>query len=79
MADYDPDSYCQFTGEVNVAGKRIIPNEMGADLLKVYQQGLLDLYRETKRAWAVGSSQMVLHGATFTHQYPETTVSATRP
>jgi hypothetical protein len=70
-------------GTANIAGKKIISNELGAIELAAFQQGLPALLAMTKRAYAAGNNQMVFHGAPYSWQYPETTVSilvyATRP
>ena len=69
------DSYRQFTGPANVAGKRVISNEMGAQIFQAYQQTLPELLDLTKRAYSAGNNQMVFHGSPYSWQYPNTTVS----
>jgi hypothetical protein len=49
--------------------------EVGAEAGKIYMQTLPSLFTASKAAWAVGMNQLVFHGATFSHQYPNTTVS----
>ncbi|KFZ03789.1 hypothetical protein V502_10661 [Pseudogymnoascus sp. VKM F-4520 (FW-2644)] len=77
--DLDPvslgslDTYRQYVGPANLAGKRVISNEMGAVFNNVYKQTLPQLLHSTKRAWAVGNNQMVWHGAVFSGQFPNTT------
>ena len=68
------DSYRQYTGAANLAGKRVISNEMGAQVFHVYQQTLPQLLGMTKRAYSTGNNQMVFHGSPYTWQYPNTTV-----
>ncbi|KAF7898807.1 hypothetical protein EAE99_012363 [Botrytis elliptica] len=67
------DNYRQFVGPANLAGKNIISNEMGAISRSAYQQQLPDLLTLVKQAYSAGNNQMVIHGATYSYQYPNTT------
>ncbi|PVH76879.1 hypothetical protein DL98DRAFT_657077 [Cadophora sp. DSE1049] len=76
---FDPDSantldlYRQYVGPANLAGKKVISNELGAVMAKCYQMTLPMLTNLVKRAWAVGNNQMVFHAASYSGQYPNTT------
>ncbi|KAH7417837.1 hypothetical protein BKA64DRAFT_738388 [Cadophora sp. MPI-SDFR-AT-0126] len=67
------DNYRQYVGPANLAGKKIISNEMGAVFGGNYQQQLPTLLTLTKQAYSGGNNQMVFHGATYSYQYPNTT------
>ncbi|KAM0138973.1 hypothetical protein ACHAO1_003305 [Botrytis cinerea] len=67
------DNYRQFVGPANLAGKNVISNEMGAISRSAYQQQLPDLLTLVKQAYSAGNNQMVIHGATYSYQYPNTT------
>ncbi|KAH7383434.1 secreted protein [Cadophora sp. MPI-SDFR-AT-0126] len=67
------DSYRQFSGPANLAGKRVISNELGAVQFSAYRQTLPSLINLVKKAYAGGNNQMVFHGATYSHQFPNTT------
>jgi hypothetical protein len=56
------DGYRQFTGPANLAGKRIISSETGAELGQVYQQTVPDLLWYFKRSMAGSVNQLVIHG-----------------
>lgn len=66
------DGYRQFAGPANLAGKRIISNEMGAVQLESYTQTLPELIWDVKRAFIGGVNRMVYHGFPFTGFYPNT-------
>ncbi|KAH6720879.1 hypothetical protein BKA61DRAFT_570522 [Leptodontidium sp. MPI-SDFR-AT-0119] len=68
------DSYRQFSGPANLAGKRVISNEMGAVRFSAYRQTLPSLINLVKKAYAGGNNQMVFHGASYSHHFPNTTV-----
>ena len=50
-----PDRYRLYVGPSNLAGKKVISNELGAIFGKVYQQTLPMLLNLAKRAWSVVS------------------------
>jgi hypothetical protein len=68
------DLYRAYVGPSNIAGKNIISNELGAQQNFAYRQTLPILLAFVKRAWASGNNQMVFHGASYSGQYPNTTV-----
>ncbi|KAH7409052.1 hypothetical protein BKA64DRAFT_773603 [Cadophora sp. MPI-SDFR-AT-0126] len=67
------ESYRQFVGPANIAGKSVISNEIGAALYASYKLTFPELLASVKRAWSAGNNQMVIHGATYSWQYPNTT------
>jgi hypothetical protein len=67
------DGYRQFAGPANLAGKRIISNEMGAEYLRAYSLQHSELLSFVNRAVAGGVNQVVLHGQSYTGNYYGTT------
>ena len=67
------DSYKQFAGPAHLAGKRIISNEAGAEMAKVYQEPIPELLWTLKRALAGSVNQFVLHGYPNSGNYGNTT------
>ena len=67
------DGYRQFTGAAQLAGKRVISNEMGANILEVYQLSIPHLLWSIARAFIAGVNQVVIHGQQFTGDYYDTT------
>ncbi|KAF2090207.1 hypothetical protein K490DRAFT_36539 [Saccharata proteae CBS 121410] len=60
------DAYRQFAGAAQLAGKRVISNEMGAEAFKAYALTIPHLLFDVARAVAGGVNQVVLHGQTYT-------------
>lgn len=67
------DGYRQFAGPANLAGKRIISSECGANVAQVYQQNVPELLWDIKRSVAGGVNQFILHGFPVSGDYGETT------
>lgn len=67
------DGYRQFVGPAQLAGKRVILNEMGANMLEVYQLSIPHLLWQIGRAFAAGVNQVVIHGQQYTGDYYGTT------
>lgn len=67
------NSFRQYVGLANLAGKGVISLEMGSDYLETYTQTWMDLLKDGKRAFVTGVNQVVLHGAPYSHSYPNTT------
>ncbi|PWY91931.1 hypothetical protein BO94DRAFT_555096 [Aspergillus sclerotioniger CBS 115572] len=67
------DSYRQFAGPAHLAGKRVISNEAGAEMSKVYQEPIPELLWTLKRALAGSVNQFVLHGYPNSGNYGNTT------
>lgn len=69
----DIDSYRQFAGPANLAGKRVISNEAGAEMYEAYSQTISEILWSLKRAFAGSVNQFVLHGYPYSGNYPNTT------
>ena len=67
------DAYRQFSGPANLAGKRVMSSELGAQRDEVYSQTMPELIWDTKRSVAGGINQFVYHGYPYTGNYPNTT------
>ncbi|KAI1137565.1 hypothetical protein F5Y05DRAFT_419507 [Hypoxylon sp. FL0543] len=67
------DGYRQFCGPANLAGKSVISIELGADIIRTYIQTWSDILSEANRAFVAGVNQMSIHGATYSHDYANTT------
>ncbi|KAH8892318.1 hypothetical protein GQ53DRAFT_841094 [Thozetella sp. PMI_491] len=67
------DSYRKFAGPANLAGKRVISNEAGAEMKAVYQQTISSLIWTLKRAFAGSVNNFVLHGFPYSGNYGNTT------
>ncbi|KAI0839450.1 hypothetical protein F5Y06DRAFT_303174 [Hypoxylon sp. FL0890] len=67
------DGYRQFCGPANLAGKSVISIELGADMIRTYLQTWSDILSEANRAFVAGVNQMSIHGATYSHNYANTT------
>ncbi|KAI1399275.1 hypothetical protein F4819DRAFT_465758 [Hypoxylon fuscum] len=69
----DVDAFRQFCGPANLAGKPVISIELGADYSRTYFQTWNDILNEANRAFVTGVNQVSMHGATYSHTYPNTT------
>ncbi|KAL2004612.1 hypothetical protein VTN00DRAFT_3348 [Thermoascus crustaceus] len=67
------DGYRQYAGPANLAGKRIISTECGANRNEVYQQTLPSLLWDVRRCIAGSVNQFVLHGYPYSGPYGNTT------
>jgi hypothetical protein len=67
------DAYRRFSGPANLAGKRVISNEMGAATLQSYSYTIPSLIVAVNLAVAGGINEFVLHGQSYTGRYFETT------
>jgi hypothetical protein len=67
------DTYRQFAGPANLAGKRIISSESGASFSQAYQQTIPDLLSGFKRSIAGGVNNFIVHGYPYTGNYGNTT------
>ncbi|GAW23685.1 hypothetical protein ANO14919_132600 [Xylariales sp. No.14919] len=67
------DSYRQFVGPANLAGKRIISNELGAVLGSSFYYRLPELLFSANRGFAAGVNQYILHLQSFSGNYYQTT------
>ncbi len=67
------DGYRQYAGPANLAGKRVISSELGANHLEAYQQTMPELIWDVKRSIAGSVNQFVFHGYPFSGSYGNTT------
>ncbi|KFY14470.1 hypothetical protein V492_02598 [Pseudogymnoascus sp. VKM F-4246] len=67
------DSYLQVAGPANLAGKPVISVELGADWHQAYYQSWEMLLFDAKHAFAGGINQVVIHSATYSHNFTATT------
>ncbi|CAN8096245.1 unnamed protein product [Discula destructiva] len=71
--NHNIDTYRQFAGPANLAGKRVISSETGVFKSQAYQEPVPELLWDIKRAVAGGVNQFVLHGYPFSGNYGNTT------
>lgn len=67
------DAFRQFSGPANLAGKRVISSELGAQRNEVYSQTLPELIWDVKRSIAGSVNNFIYHGFPYTGSYPNTT------
>lgn len=67
------DSYRQFVGPANLAGKQVISNELGAVKYSAFRYRLPELLFSANRGYASGVNQYVIHGQAYSGGYFETT------
>ncbi|KAF4920545.1 hypothetical protein CGCVW01_v006823 [Colletotrichum viniferum] len=67
------DGYRQFSGPANLARKTAISNELGAVFGSAYRFTIPDLLFAMNRAVAGGVNQFVIHGQSYSGNYPQTT------
>lgn len=67
------DLYLKFSGPAQLAGKRVISNELGAVAGKAFQYTIPDLIFEANRGFAGGVNQYVIHGMGYTGEYYNST------
>lgn len=66
---HNVDAYRQFSGPANLAGKRVISNELGATQGAAYAQTLPELIWDVKLSIMGGVNEMVFHGYPFSGYY----------
>lgn len=71
--NHDIDAYRQFAGPSNLAGKRVISSELGAQREEVYSQTMPELIWDVKRSVVGGIDNFIYHGYSFGGDYPNTT------
>lgn len=67
------DGYRQFSGAANLARKNILSNELGAVFGRAYSFTIPELLFAMNRAVSGGMNQFVIHGQSYTGNYPQTT------
>ena len=71
--NHNIDSYRYFVGPAGLAGKRIVSSEAGAVRDHAFQQTVPELLWDLKRSIVGGVNAFVLHGMSFSGNYPNTT------
>ena len=67
------DSYRQFSGPANLAGKRITSSEAGAIYGAAYQESISELLWTFKRSFAGSINNFIIHGFPNSGNYGNTT------
>ncbi|KAI7530956.1 hypothetical protein KC331_g14398 [Hortaea werneckii] len=67
------DAYRQYAGPANLAGKRVISNELGAVSGEAYSQTVPEVLWHVKRAFAGNINNMILHLYPWARDYHNTT------
>lgn len=67
------DSFRQSCGPANLGQKDVISIELGADFAQPYYQSWTDLLQEAKHGFVASVNQLIIHGATYSHIYVNTT------
>ncbi|KAG6359492.1 hypothetical protein INS49_013013 [Diaporthe citri] len=65
--------YRQFSGAANLARKDVLSNELGAVFGRAYSFTIPELLFAMNRAVSGGMNQFVIHGQSYTGNYPQTT------
>lgn len=67
------DGYRQFSGAANLARKNVLSNELGAVFGRADSFAIPELLFAMNRAVSGGINQFVIHGQSYTGNYPQTT------
>lgn len=67
------DGYRQFSGAANLARKKVLSNELGAVFGRAYSFAIPELLFAMNRAVSGGINQFVIHGQSYSGNYPQTT------
>lgn len=67
------DAYRQFAGPANLAGKRVVSSECGANRGEAYRLTLPELLWDVKRSISGGVNNFIFHGLPYSGPYPNTT------
>lgn len=67
------DGYRQFSGAANLARKKVLSNELGAVFGRAYSFAIPELLFAMNRAASGGINQFVIHGQSYSGNYPQTT------
>ena len=70
--NHEIDWYRQAAGATNLAGKRILSSECGANHFDAYQQTIPFLLWDVKRSVAGSINNFILHGMPYSGNYPNT-------
>lgn len=64
------DGYRQYSGPANLAGKRVVSSELGAELGQAYQQDISEIVWNVQRSVVGSVNQFIFHGLPFSGTYP---------
>ena len=64
------DAFRQYSGPANLANKRIISSELGAERQQAFQESISEILWNVKRSVAGGVNQFVFHGQAYSGEYP---------
>ncbi|SPO03179.1 uncharacterized protein DNG_05861 [Cephalotrichum gorgonifer] len=67
------DVYRQFVGAAHLSGQNLVSTEVGAVHVAPYSQSVPELLARIRRSLAGGFTMNIIHGATYTGPYPNTT------
>lgn len=67
------DGFLQYSGPADLTRKQVISIELGADYELSFSQSWSRLLLDAKRAFVGGVNQVVIHGATYSHNFTGTT------
>lgn len=67
------DGFLQYSGPADLSRKQVISIELGADYELSFSQSWSRLLLDAKRAFVGGVNQVVIHGATYSHNFTGTT------
>ncbi|ETS76560.1 hypothetical protein PFICI_11947 [Pestalotiopsis fici W106-1] len=67
------DGFLQYSGPADLARKQIISIELGADYKLSFSQTWSRLLLDATRAFIGGVNQVIIHGATYSHNFTQTT------
>ncbi|GJC88873.1 hypothetical protein ColLi_11711 [Colletotrichum liriopes] len=73
------DSYRNFAGPAYLSGKKIISNELGASFARAFNLAIPELLQMANRGFSGGLNQFVIHGQSYTGNYPATTWPGNAP
>lgn len=68
--NHNIDAFRQYTGPANLANKRVVSSELGAERQEAYQETIQQIIWNVKRSIVGGVNQFVFHGLVYSGQYP---------
>lgn len=73
QAHNNVDAYRHFAGPSNLAGSKIISNELGAVFGRAFSFAIPELLQMANRGFSGGINQFVIHGQSYSGDYAQTT------
>ena len=64
------DAFRQYSGPANLAGKRVVSSELGAERSQAYQETISEIIWNVKRSVVGSINQFVFHGLAYSGVYP---------